>query len=80
MGTILGLLVKYILDRQWIFKEPKTSFKINRKKFSLYSLIWYVWQTNEMREFGAIIGLCAGYTLKYNLDSRYVFNKKRLVF
>ena len=94
MGTLVGLLINYILDRQWIFRVPKTSIKINSKKFSLYALMgtfttaifwftettfWYIWQTNEMREFGAIIGLCIGYTVKYNLDSRYVFNKKQLV-
>ena len=28
-----------------------------------------------MRELGAMIGLCIGYTVKYNLDCRYVFNK-----
>ena len=39
IGTILGLLVKYVLDRKWIFKEPKTSIKINSKKFSIYSLM-----------------------------------------
>ena len=95
MGTIVGLLVKYILDRKWIFRKPKSSIKIHSKNFLLYSLtgtfttaifwfseatFWYIWQTDEMREIGAIIGLCIGYTVKYNLDCRYVFNKKRLVF
>lgn len=94
-GSILGLLVKYVLDRKWIFRKPKTSIKINSKNFFLYSItgifttaifwfteitFWYIWQTDEMRELGAMIGLCIGYTVKYNLDCRYVFNKKQLVF
>ena len=33
-GSILGLLVKYVLDRKWIFRKPKTNIKINSKNFS----------------------------------------------
>ena len=31
-----------------------------------------------MRDLGAIIGLCIGYLVKYNLDYRFVFTDARL--
>ena len=40
---------------------------------------WFVWKTDIMREFGAIIGLSIGYTIKYRLDRRFVFTDARLV-
>lgn len=93
-GTASGLILKYLLDKRWIFADKSTGFKAFGKKFSLYTamglvttlifwltetVFWLVWQTDLMRELGAIIGLSIGYSVKYNLDSRYVFNEtKRL--
>jgi putative flippase GtrA len=34
---------------------------------------WLHWQTEAMRELGAVIGLMIGYTVKYQLDRRFVF-------
>jgi putative flippase GtrA len=34
---------------------------------------WVVWQTKELRELGAILGLAIGYVVKYRLDRRFVF-------
>ena len=42
--------------------------------FWVIDLFWLIWETEHMREFGAIIGLSIGYVLKYNLDKKYVFN------
>jgi putative flippase GtrA len=91
-GTIVGLVVKYLLDRRWIFYDRSTGLADHGQKFSLYtatgilttalfwgmeSAFWILWQTDLMREFGAIIGLSIGYVMKYNLDRRFVFTDAR---
>lgn len=88
MGTLVGLVIKYVLDKRWIFDDRSKGFKDNGLKFSLYSatgvlttglfwgsetLFWLVGQTHVWREAGAVIGLGAGYVLKYRLDRRFVF-------
>ena len=69
-------------------------FKAHGKRFSLYTamgiittaifwsietIFWLFWQTDAMRELGAVIGLSIGYVVKYNLDRRYVFTNIKLV-
>lgn len=91
MGTIVGLVIKYALDKQWIFYDQDMGLKNNSRKFTLYTVMgllttlifwgtetvfWLVWQTDFMREVGAIMGLTLGYIIKYNLDKRFVFNDK----
>lgn len=92
-GTLAGLVLKYFLDKRWIFNDVSAGVSAHSKKFSLYTamgvfttvifwgtetIFWFVWQTDMMREWGAIIGLSIGYLVKYNLDRRYVFNDERL--
>lgn len=87
-GTLAGLVVKYVLDKRWIFYDIETGVKSQSQKFSLYAAMgavttaifwgvetafWLIWHTPEMREIGAIIGLIVGYIVKYNLDRRFVF-------
>ena len=87
-GTIVGLLLKYILDKHWIFGDMSVGMKAHSKRFSLYTAMglittaifwgmetafWLVWQTDAMRELGAALGLSIGYVVKYNLDRRFVF-------
>lgn len=88
-GTLAGLLVKYILDKRYIFNyQPYSTFD-NGRTFLLYSLMgagttivfWgfelsfdYVFESKVMRYTGAVIGLTVGYYLKYHLDKRFVFN------
>ena len=91
-GTIVGLGVKYLLDKRWIFHDFSTGMKSNSLQFSLYSLngifttaifwlseftFWYVWGTEFMRELGAVIGLSIGYFIKYQLDRRFVFTSSK---
>ena len=93
LGTLAGLVVKYALDKRWIFYDLDTGVKAHGEKFSKYTamglittaifwgtetLFWYVWQTDLMREMGAVIGLSIGYVTKYHLDRRYVFTDNRL--
>ena len=87
-GTAVGLVIKYILDKRWIFRDMSMGVKAHSKRFSLYTamglvttaifwgletVFWFVWQTHAMREMGAVLGLGIGYVIKYNLDRRYVF-------
>lgn len=88
-GTLVGLVIKYVLDKRWIFNDVSTGVAAHSKKFALYTtmgivttaifwitetVFWLAWQTDAMRELGAVIGLAIGYTVKYQLDSRFVFN------
>lgn len=87
-GTLTGLVVKYLLDKRWIFYDSEGGLANHGRKFALYTtmglvttaifwgtetLFWLLWQTDAMREFGAIIGLTIGYVTKYQLDKRFVF-------
>lgn len=92
-GTIVGLFIKYLLDKRWIFYDLATGIKKHSRKFSLYTAMgvvttaifwgmetafWLIWQTDVMRELGAVIGLTIGYVVKYNLDQRFVFTDRQL--
>lgn len=93
LGTLVGLVVKYVLDKRWIFYDLETGVKAHGEKFSKYTamglittaifwgmetVFWIIWQTDQMRELGAILGLSIGYVAKYHLDRRYVFPDKTL--
>jgi putative flippase GtrA len=88
LGTFVGLVIKYVLDKKWIFFDTGTGLKQHGAKFGLYtamglvttaifwsteSLFWFVWHTQAMRELGAVLGLAVGYVVKYRLDRRFVF-------
>ena len=88
IGTLFGLVIKFILDKKYIFAYSDSSIKNNSLKFSFYSfngilttlLFWgtesvffFIYKTNFAREFGALIGLSIGYFIKYRLDKKYVF-------
>lgn len=93
-GTMVGLVIKYLLDKHWIFSDVETGVKHHSRKLSLYTAMglvttaifwgtettfWLIWQTDIMRELGAILGLSVGYVVKYNLDRRFVFTDQQLV-
>ena len=90
-GTLVGLLIKFFLDKKFIFLEKNIKYKNDGLIFSLYSLMgiistsifwgtetifWLIWQNQAMREIGAILGLTLGYIVKYKLDKYYVFNQR----
>jgi putative flippase GtrA len=92
-GTGAGLVVKYGLDKRWIFFDGMTGAVAHGRKFALYSLMgvvttlifwgaetafWLLWRTSLMREVGAILGLGVGYVVKYNLDRLFVFQRPTL--
>jgi putative flippase GtrA len=87
-GTLLGLAVKYMLDKRWIFDDRETGLAPQTRKAFLYTLMgvfttaifwgtetafWLAYGTERMREVGAILGLTVGYVIKYRLDKRFVF-------
>ncbi|MBY6116619.1 GtrA family protein [Mameliella alba] len=92
-GTLAGLVVKYVLDKRWIFYDDAKGLAAHGRKFTLYtamglvttaifwgteSAFWIFWKSDVMRELGAVIGLTIGYVIKYNLDRRFVFTDARL--
>ena len=40
------------------------------------TVFYLIWGTDLAREIGAVIGLSAGYLIKYQLDARFVFRAK----
>lgn len=93
MGTLVGLMLKYILDKRWIFHDTSSGLQAHSKKFMLYTVMglittaifwgteltfWLVWKTDTMRELGAILGLGVGYIIKYNLDRKFVFTDSHM--
>lgn len=92
-GTITGLVVKYLLDRRWIFFDRKRSLAAQGRQFSLYTLtgvgttaifwasetaFWLSFGTIRMAQLGAVLGLTAGYLIKYRLDRRFVFGPRSM--
>jgi putative flippase GtrA len=88
VGTGVGLILKYWLDKRYIFQYQTISIQHGSKTFYLYTVMglittvifWGVefafdaiYQTKEMRYVGGIIGLAIGYFVKYQLDKKYVF-------
>lgn len=87
-GTLAGLVVKYVLDKKFIFYHKPKNRKDDGKKFILYSfmgvfttlIFWgfeigfdYIFKSEGAKYFGAIIGLGIGYIIKYFLDKKFVF-------
>ena len=88
VGTGVGLVVKYILDKRYIFRFRAISVAHDTQTFALYTVMglattvifWgfefgfhHIFETKEMRYLGGVIGLAIGYLTKYHLDKRYVF-------
>lgn len=88
IGTAVGLMVKYILDKKYIFQYKVTSGTHDTWTFSIYAVMGVIttlifwtfefgfdrlFQSKEMRYTGGVIGLAIGYIIKYQLDKRYVF-------
>jgi len=87
-GTGIGLVVKYVLDKRYIFRFQARHARHDASTFALYALMglfttvifWgfefafdRFFETKEMRYVGGVLGLAIGYVSKYRLDKRYVF-------
>ena len=88
VGTLVGLIAKYILDKRWIFYHTPKNKKDDAKKFMLYSFMgvfttiifwgtemtfYYLVSSHNAKYVGAVLGLSIGYVIKYFLDKKYVF-------
>ena len=88
VGTGVGLVVKYLLDKRYIFRFRARSIAHDSQIFALYTVMglattvifWgfefgfhFIFDTKEMRYLGGAIGLGIGYLTKYHLDKRFVF-------
>jgi len=89
-GTILGMILKYYLDKNFIFYYVKKEFN-NKNIFLLYIFtsifttiifwaieLWFSYYVNitYSEYLGALVGLTLGYSLKYILDKHLVFNNQ----
>jgi putative flippase GtrA len=90
VGTFVGLISKYILDKKFIFQfKPKNRMN-DAKTFISYTLtggvttlfFWVIeisfdniFGGEVAKYIGAIIGLSLGYSIKYFLDKKFVFNQ-----
>ena len=87
-GTLCGLIVKYFLDRTWIFHDRTRSIRGQGRQFTLYTLtgvvttaifwasetaFYLAFGTVRLTQLGGALGLILGYVLKYHLDRRFVF-------
>ncbi len=90
LGTSVGLVVKYVLDKRWIFYDQTHGLLATGQQFALYAALgllttalfwvtkssfWFAFGTHQARELGALLGLALGYALKYRLDRTFVFNR-----
>lgn len=89
-GTGAGLVVKYVLDKKYIFRFETQSARHDLKLIIFYgffglattTIFWAgelgfdaVFHNVVLRYVGGGLGLVLGYYLKYQLDKRFVFRK-----
>ncbi|MGJ8688922.1 MAG: GtrA family protein [Gammaproteobacteria bacterium] len=88
VGTGTGLVLKFLLDRKYIFKANTKPLSKDGLQFLAYTatgvlttfLFWgteiafdFYFANKSARYIGAVLGLSCGYYLKYQLDKRFVF-------
>lgn len=91
VGTGVGLVLKYVLDKRYIFRFRAKSVLHDGYTLVLYTLMgvattaifwafeWgfhHAFRSQAMRYVGAALGLALGYFIKYRLDKRYVFRSQ----
>jgi putative flippase GtrA len=89
-GTAVGFTIKYTLDKLWIFDDKFELHPREVKKIAFYMMFgvlttlifwlfetfaWLIWHTYSIKYVGAVVGLTAGYLLKYLLDRNITFRK-----
>lgn len=88
VGTGAGLIVKYVLDKRYIFRFRAHNMVHDTRTLALYTVMgvvttfifWgfelgfhHLFETKKMRYLGGVMGLVIGYLTKYRLDKRFVF-------
>ena len=88
VGTAMGLPLRYLLEKRYIFNFTSKNLVHDGKLFVFYSamgvittlIFWsteyafhLIYDTDFMRYLGGVIGLSVGFYVKYQLDKKYVF-------
>lgn len=89
VGTLVGLAIKYVLDKNFIFYDSTRGLARSGRQFARYALtgalttalfwglelgFFAAFGTRTGRYSGGALGLASGYWLKYHLDRRLVFS------
>lgn len=90
VGTGVGFVSKYVLDKKWIFLDRYEGHGTEARKVFIYGvssvgttllfwatelMFWHATGTVEGKYSGAVLGLALGNFIKYRLDRHFVFNK-----
>jgi putative flippase GtrA len=90
VGTIVGLPLRYYLEKIYIFNFSSKNLSHDGQLFLLYSFMglitttvfwvteyafYLIFDSDMMRYVGGVIGLVIGFFAKYQLDKKYVFIK-----
>ena len=88
VGTVVGLVVKYALDKRFVFYDSTAGVFRRGIQFFRYALTgvlttaifwglelgaYAAMHTGTARYVGGAVGLALGYWIKYRLDKRLVF-------
>lgn len=88
VGTMLGLPLRYFLEKRYIFAFTSKNLTHDGKLFVFYStmgvvttlIFWgteyafhLIYDSDFMRYIGGLVGLTIGFFIKYQLDKKYVF-------
>ncbi|WP_404291215.1 GtrA family protein [Microvirga sp. RSM25] len=92
MGTATGFILKYLLDKKWVFDDGYSGHRQELQKITLYGVFsvfttlvfwsfevvfWVIWRTDFAKYTGAVIGLAIGYAAKFVLDRAFVFKERQ---
>jgi hypothetical protein len=91
-GTAAGFILKYILDKWFVFEDGFDGHSREVQKVALYGAFsvgttfifwafevafWTIWKTDAAKYTGAVIGLAIGYAAKFALDRAFVFRSRK---
>jgi putative flippase GtrA len=92
IGTVAGFILKYVLDKKWVFEDEYGGHRQELQKITLYGAFsvlttlifwgfevtfWMIWQTDLAKYTGAVLGLAIGYAAKFVLDRTFVFKERQ---
>ena len=92
-GTVAGFVLKYVLDKKWVFDDRYGGHREELQKVTLYGAFsvlttlifwgfevafWTIWRTDLAKYTGAVLGLAIGYAAKFALDRAFVFKERRV--
>jgi putative flippase GtrA len=92
MGTAVGFILKYLLDKRWVFDDGYSGYRQELQKITLYGVFsvittlvfwgfevafWVIWHTDFAKYAGAVLGLAIGYAAKFVLDRTFIFKERR---